>query len=481
MKLTWKFALLLLLILGGLGLVSLLLSLRTARLHAQQVSQQLNRDVAQHIAKDLRPFADGGVDEQALKSLFMDVMRINPSLEVYLLDESGVILMFDAPPEKVVRRHVDLAPVRRFLASDGKEVVTGDDPRSADRSKVFTAWPVQSGGRPAGYLYIVVGGEEYDSIAGLIEASYVHRASFWVAAVSLVVAGLAGVAAFVFLTRPIDRLRRVITRFEGGDGAARLQRLTADEIGELGAAFNRMADRIVEQIGLIRRNDERRCELIASISHDLRTPIANMQGFLETKLIKEQGLSREEHVRYTELALRNARQLSQLVDHLFELARLDAGEVVPRPECFSIRELVQDVVQEMGLAARKKGIDLQVRAPAGLPDVQADIGLMQRVIMNLLSNSIRYTAEGGHVRVSLARREDGVELGVTDNGPGIPQTELPHVFDAFYRVEKSRNEDGGGTGLGLAIAKRILDLHGCRIRVKSREQVGTRIAFTLAS
>jgi signal transduction histidine kinase len=480
-RLTWRFALLLLLILAGLGLVSLMLTLSTARAHAQQVRQQLNRDVARHISEDLEPFVGDEVDEKALKSLFMDVMRINPSLEVYLLDEQGKLLMFDAPPEKIVRETVDLAPVRRFLAAGPRELVSGDDPRSLDHAKVFTAWPVESDGEPAGFLYIVVGGEEYDSIAGLLEASYVHRAALWVAAVSLLVAGLAGMAAFAFLTRPIGRLSEVITRFEEGDGAARIDDLSADEIGDLGASFNRMAERLTKQIQSIRLNDDRRRQLVASISHDLRTPIANLQGFLETKLIKEQGLSREDHVRYTELALRNARQLSQLVNHLFELARLDAGEVEPKTEHFSLRELVQDVVQEMGLQAHAKGIDLQVRAPAELPDVHADIALMQRVIMNLLSNSIRYTGQGGQVRVTLARRDGGVEFSVLDNGLGIPAAELPRVFDAFYRVEKSRNGKAGGTGLGLAIAKRILDLHGCRIQVRSREQVGTRIAFTLAA
>jgi hypothetical protein len=242
-----------------------------------------------------------------------------------------------------------------------------------------------------------------------------------------------------------------------------------------------MADRITAQLARIRATDERRRELIASISHDLRTPIANLQGFLETKLIKEQDLSREEHVRFTEIALRDARQLSALVDHLFELARLDAGDVVPQIERFSLAELAHDVTQEMTLRAREKQIDLRIRTAKGLPDVAGDIGLLQRVLVNLVANAIRYTQPGGFVRVTVEPRDGGVELSVTDNGMGIPAEELPRVFDAFYRVEKSRNEDAGGAGLGLAIAKRILELHGSAIRVRSRERVGTRIAFVLAA
>lgn len=488
-----RLALVLLLVVGGLGAVSMMLTLHAAQRHAEEVRQRLDRDVAQHIAKDLRPFQTGRsshdastatpelLDMAALKAVFMDVMTVNPSLEVYLLDLDGRVLAFDAPPERIVRERVDLAPVQAFLTGPPGDVLRGDDPRSADRRKVFCAWPVSQDGEPRGYLYIILGGEEYDSVASLLETSEISRAALWIGAVSVAVATLAGLAAFAFLTRPLRRLHAAMEAFQRDDPGARVAVTSHDELGRLALAFNAMADRIVGQMTSIRRTDEQRRELVASISHDLRTPLAALQGFLETKLVKDAGLSREQHVLYTELALRNASRLSKLVTDLFELARFEAGDVALELEEFSLPELVQDVIQDRSLQVQQKGLELVMKSPGRLPNVRADIGLIERVLGNLLDNAIRYTPRGGRVSVELVETPHAVEVRVIDTGCGVPRAELGRIFERFHRVEKSRSDDAGGAGLGLAITKRILDLHGSRIRVRSRPEVGTMIAFTLAA
>jgi two-component system OmpR family sensor kinase len=485
-----KLALVLLLVVASLGAVSLMLTLHSSQRHSEEVRQRLNHDVAQHIAKDLRPFGAAGtgalesrerLDMAALKSVFMTVMTVNPSLEVYLLDLDGRILAFDAPPERVVRRRVDLAPVEAFLAGHPEDILRGDDPRSQGRRKVFSAWPVSEGGEPRGYLYIILGGEEYDSIASLLETSEISRATLWILLVSVLVATLAGLAAFSFLTRPLRRLHAAFEAFQHDDLDARVRVTSPDELGRLSQAFNAMADRIVVQVTDIRRTDEQRRELVASISHDLRTPLAALRGFLETKMVKEASLSREQHISYTEMALRNANRLSKLVTDLFELSRFDAGEVQMEVEQFSLPELVQDIIQERSLQVQREGLGLSMSSPEQLPSVRGDIGLIERVLGNLLDNAIRYTPRGGRVMIELVTTARAVEVRVTDTGCGMPREELSRIFERFHRVERSRSDDSGGAGLGLAITKRILDLHGSRIRVKSRPDVGTMIAFTLAA
>jgi signal transduction histidine kinase len=218
---------------------------------------------------------------------------------------------------------------------------------------------------------------------------------------------------------------------------------------------------------------------VANVSHDLRTPIASLQGYLETLLIKEDVLSVEERRQYLGIALRHSERLGKLVAELFELAKLDSGHTELHREAFAPGELVQDVVLKYQLPAQREGVSIEARIPPDLPFVNADIGLIERVLENLLDNAIRHTPYGGRVAVSLAADAGRVAVQVTDTGCGIPAEELPYVFDRFYQVKKSEREASGGVGLGLAIAKRILDLHASTIAVASSPQSGTRFDFAL--
>jgi two-component system, OmpR family, sensor kinase len=238
-----------------------------------------------------------------------------------------------------------------------------------------------------------------------------------------------------------------------------------------------MSDRILEQMSALRQTDAMRRELVANISHDLRTPIATLQGYLETLHLKGATLSGDEQRNYLEIALKQTEQLSGLVNRLFELAKLDSGQVVVQAEPFALGDLLQDVVQDFELAAVNKGIALRCSTRAELPLVMADIALIERVLRNLIDNALRHTESGGAITLSAHAAPDGAVLEVADTGVGIPPEELPRIFDRFYRVEKSRSLGDGSAGLGLAIAKGILDLHGSTISVTS---VPGRTVFSFA-
>ncbi len=195
--------------------------------------------------------------------------------------------------------------------------------------------------------------------------------------------------------------------------------------------------------------------------------------------MKEGGLSPEEQRNLLEVAAKHSRRLGKLVSELFELAKLDSHETQPHCESFSLAELVQDVVVEFRLAAEQKHITLRADFGADLPFVTADIGLVERVLGNLLENALRYTPESGTVTVTLTSVENTMRVQVSDSGRGIPQHDLPYIFDRFYRVEKRQGERSGSAGLGLAIAKRILELHGSPIEVHSQVDVGTTFTFHL--
>jgi len=222
-----------------------------------------------------------------------------------------------------------------------------------------------------------------------------------------------------------------------------------------------------------------RRDLIANVSHDLRTPLASLRGYLETLLIMEDSLPVAKRRSYLEIAARQSEHLATLVEELFELARLDFKGLQLNHESLHLGELACDVLQKFQLAADKKQVNLKVEAPERIPFVRADLSLVERVLENLIGNALKHTPAGGSVSVSVTPNSDWVVARVADTGCGIPEEEIPYIFDRFYRVDKSRNTASGGDGLGLAITKRIMKLHDSEITVESTPMVGTCFSFSL--
>ena len=462
-----------------------ILTLVVTRAYQQEVQQKLNRELAQHIVAETPLLDRGKVNQEGLNHLFHTLMVVNPSIELYLIDPAGTILAYNAPPGKVKRTTISLEPVDRFLGGVAALPIRGDDPRDRRRTKVFSAAPVYQQGKLAGYLYVVLGGENYDSVQQMIQESYILRVLLGIATVSLVVSLAIGVLSFNWLTRRLRRLSAGVDVFKQGDflGPMSLpswrRDVHGDEIDRLGVTVEQMSHRIVDQIRQLRSADASRREMIANISHDLRTPLTSMQGYLETLVMKEGELSQAERGHYLELALKHGQRLSQLIAELFELAMLESQGTTPDFEPFSLAELVQDVAQKFKLDAQKKGLHLNTEIPEGAPFVSGDIALIERVFENLIENAIKYTAAGGSIELSVMVEPGIIRARVSDTGLGISEKELPRIFERFYRVEKSRGDVPDGTGLGLAIVQRILQLHNSRISVHSEPGAGTSFTFDL--
>ena len=213
-----------------------------------------------------------------------------------------------------------------------------------------------------------------------------------------------------------------------------------------------------------------RRDLIANVSHDLRTPLVSIRGYLEVLATKGDSLDRAQRSSYLDTALRQSEHLGTLVDELFELAKLDFKGLTLQCEVFHVGELVSDVLQKFRLIADGKTIELRFDSGAGLPVVRADLSLIERVLDNLVGNALNHTPAGGRVTVQLRRADRGVEVSVIDTGVGIAQADLPRIFDRLYRGRTASTHDtppARGTGLGLAIARRVVELHGCAIGVDS--------------
>jgi two-component system, OmpR family, sensor kinase len=468
-----------------IGILYILLTIYTTRLYFQEVSQKLNRILAQHLVSEEVLTKDGRVNDKTLQNIFHMLMVVNPGIEVYLLDTEGRILAFSAPPGKVKRQSVSLGPVIDLLSGASSLPVLGDDPRDVTSRKVFSVAPVMLNGRAGGYLYIILGGEEFDTTAHMLQGSYILRLSMGAAAGGLLFALLAALLLFNRLTRPLRQLTAAMEEFrqsgfsEPPDLLHQLRPSSGNEIDMLGTIFQEMTGRIVLLIKELKGADAHRREFLANITHDLRTPLTSLQGYLETLLMKEGTLTPEEQRNYLTIAMKRSDQMGKLVTELFELAKLDSPDVQVRFEPLSLAELIQDILQKFQLTVEKKKIALSMDAAEDLPMVFADIGLCERVLENLIDNAVRYTPEAGSITISAALAGDRITVRVSDTGTGIPQEEIPHLFDRLYRRGRSRKDGSVRSGLGLAIAKRILELHGSGIEVSSTINVGTTFSFTL--
>ena len=281
----------------------------------------------------------------------------------------------------------------------------------------------------------------------------------WTTRRSLWLAGLAAVVVAILLsifllrqvTRPLRRLDAATRRIAKGEFSERVGIQTSDEIGRLARSFNEMAESL-EQAEQTKR------QMIADVSHELRTPLAAVRSALEALrdgLIKptpETLASLHDKILLTTRLVRDLRQLTLADDGRLSI------QVAP---C-KIEEIVDTIVETIGVQLEDSSVRLERRIPAGLPTIVVDRQRIEQVFLNLLANAIRHTPAGGSISISAAERSEGIEVGICDSGPGLTEADLAHVFDRFYRADDARASDGGA-GLGLSIAKALIDAHGGRI------------------
>jgi signal transduction histidine kinase len=475
-----RISLVFLLLLLLLGFIQVVISVNSSMNFVRESDQKLNRNLARDLAKEFEPFTKDSLDTHGLEHRIHELMVMNPRVEFYVLDSKGKILGFFAEPRKRVKKEsVELGPIQRFLGEDEDLPIWGDDPRKTAGEKPFSAARIQIGPSETGYLYVILGSEQYESAASPIRISYIERITAMSTVLAVLFTALIGLILFRLLTRKFHLMTEAVQKFREGDLRSRIGMKSKDEIGQLANSFDEMADTIVAVMGKLERTDRLRRELVANVSHDLRTPLASMQGYLETILMKDTAIEPEERRRFLKVIFDDTISLNILVDELFELSKLDAKEIQPKLESCNIAELTQDIVIKFRPLAAKLGVNLEASIPQDALLVEADIGLLERALSNLIDNALKYTPQGGSATVKLAPAGERIRVNVSDTGPGIPQKEIPFIFERFYRGKSSKSRSGVGTGLGLAIASRILELHRSKISVDSAENRGTTMSFEL--
>ena len=469
-----------------------LLGRQVAAEQEQESLQRLSHGLARHIVGHWPEIASPNRDEAertARGALLSMLMTVNPGVQVYLLDADGRVQHYIGEPGMVRQHQVDLDAVRAFLAG-APLPLRGTDPMGTGLPRIFSAamFPVRPGDlRPPGYLYVVLDSPARDAVAAQVGADRLWRGAALAAATGLLVTLGLGLFTFRRLTRPLHRLARSLRDYSRRDSRADVAdnsasdarpRPLGDEVQALAIAFGDMTRRIESQAEREQRQVADHREMMASVAHDLRTPLTALHGHLES-LAGDATPDAARGAAVLQAALAQSRKVGRLSQQLFELAALQSNGQVLHRERFSLDEVVTDAVQKFGLHDVQPSVTLH-GLPPGRLELDGDLQLIERALTNLIDNALRHAPGNQPVRVSLRREGTQAEIVVEDGGPGLPG-ELHQRLDRglSLRDPPIKRSSGGIGGLGLAIAQRVAVLHGGSLRPLPAPGGGTRLCLAL--
>jgi len=443
------------------SLVTLLVTFLSLLIGTNALNQALNEaDLREStpLANDLVDQVKEHQDLIAIYQIFLRFSKLNKRFSPYLTDKNGEILISSI--DKTI-----LKSNRIKIVKKSGDISFATDPRT--NAKELPA--VQSSVDTDRDLYIIIEERISKSLSTTISQ---------VAIQSLIAFLISAVIVFLLskvLISRLTRLNNAVKTFEHHQKIVDLHDTSSDEVSELTHSFSQMSHRINGFVSKLKERDALRRELIAGISHDLRTPLAAIKGYSELLSGKvDSSLSDT-----LSIILRNCSVLQKLIDGLFEIARLE--EIAEKLELsqFSLAELLSDITAKFSVQAEEKNVQLTILPPSSNFIITADPSLLERAISNLVENAIIYTPSGGSVELSLEDNNGRVSILVKDDGVGISDSDLPYIFEKFFRADRSREKDKAGSGLGLAVTKKIVEAHGGEIKVISTKEHGTRFEIVL--
>ena len=422
------------------------------------------------MAGDLRAAAD----EAGAAARMADILRANSgqlginsgTRNYYILDGATGAYITGSDPDA----GSDLAITRNVLTamsgSEGYASGSGDD-------YMDVALPVR-GASGDFIIYIIDNKETVTSLNQelfdiIIEAIII----------GLAIAVLLSLLLAKTMVTPIQSLTRAAEKVAAGDFSETVENESGDEIGVLTRTFNDMAGQLESNIEDLKNAEQMRKEFVANVSHELRTPVTSIRSYAETLCDAGGTMDPATEQHFLEVIMGESDRMTKIVQDLLTLSKFDAGSIAFDFQQFSFEKSVQNVYNAQLLEAQKHRHDFRLEFRSELPEVRGDRARIEQVLINMLSNAIKYTPDGGTIRMTAGTSGDSVWCRVKDNGIGIPQKDVAHIFERFYRVDKARSRESGGTGLGLSIAYEIVERHDGKIEVQSQKGKGTAITVTL--
>lgn len=432
------------------------------------------------LSRDLAPRLDDPVQLTHALVQFGDHVRPYEA-EVAVVDTSGSVVS-SSDPDSLDAAIGELDPdLLHAMAQPDWDYESYPDPTSFDSyvNRIFAVVPLSADAERGGPdAYLVASFLPVTVTPADLQTDFRHL-WFQAIVIMLTAGALSGIIVMMWISRRVHVLADGVSAFADGEYSRRVPARSRDDIGRLGRDFNSMASRLEALIVELRNKETFQRQLIANISHDLRSPMAALGGYVETLVLKADTLSPAQRDQYLEIISGNLDHLGRLIDHLLQLSRLDAGQARFQMEDFALAELLDGVLARCQPAAERKSVTLRTEMPDDLPNVHADPLQIAQVLQNLVDNGIKFNRPGGEVVIAAEPRADRVRISVRDNGEGIAPEVLPHIFDRFYTGDISRHRKGESNGLGLAISQKIVQGHDGEIEVTSRHGEGSAFAFTL--
>lgn len=310
------------------------------------------------------------------------------------------------------------------------------------------------------------------------ELRVIYRVVLFGGIVAVFIALLVGYFVSRSITRPIVQMTDIAESISKGDFSKKARVRTDDELGALAKSLNKMADELESQLESLKKLNRVRTDFVANVSHELKTPLTSIMGFIET--LEDGALyDKENGERFVSIIKKHTERISSIIDDLLSLSELELGKDRIKKEEFDLKKLVDELLLGFGhmLSVKKHALDADFKGKDFT--IRADKDRIEEVFVNLVDNAIKYTNDGGRITVKLTENEEGFLFEIEDTGVGIPEDQLDRVFERFYRVDKTRSRQLGGTGLGLSIVKHIVQLHDGKIDIESNIDKGTKISITL--
>ncbi|MCI8915780.1 MAG: cell wall metabolism sensor histidine kinase WalK [Oscillospiraceae bacterium] len=335
------------------------------------------------------------------------------------------------------------------------------------------AIPITRGGQPY-IVYILDNRETVRSLNGEMFGLILEAL-----VLGLIISVLLSFLLAKTMVNPLQRLTNGIEEVARGDFSRKLEVTSSDEIGQLTESFNAMAQQLETNIAELERAEQMRKDFVANVSHELRTPLTNIKSYAETLADGVGELPAEMEQRFLGVILNESDRMTHILQDLLTLSRFDSGRSELRLTRFPFAQAVDDTYQAVLMDAQNHAHTVELKLPPDLPQVRADRERIMQVMMNIVSNAIKYTPDGGRIVLSAGRAGDRVWMEVDDNGIGIPAGDRGRIFERFYRVDKARSRQSGGTGLGLSIAQEIMHRHEGSLYLVDKEEPGLTIRMEL--
>ncbi len=364
---------------------------------------------------------------------------------------------------KVLNSSSEIASLKKYLKIPSSPITAEGqivEDNWKDEPYIATISPVEVNGQLTAYVFMF---ENTASVHSLIQGLNEHfLLAGWISVCLTII-------IIIFLskgiTKPLLKMKEATSQLSKGQFSVSLPIASDDELGDLAKSIELLA----RDLNYLKQE---RNEFLASISHELRTPLTYIKGYAD--IVQKRKLPDEVREKYLNIIVEETNRLSVLIKELFDLAKIDQNSFAIQKERIDLRPFFTKMEQKLSLAFQEKGINFTLQCPQKI-FIQADPLRLEQIILNLLDNSIKYSQAGADIKLKAWQHKKSIHISIQDNGKGIPEKEIPLIFNRFYRVEKSRTRSLGGTGLGLAIVKELVQAHGAEILVKSKENAGTEV------